>query len=211
MKYSLRMTAAQHAELRAHLFPGDQKEAVALLLCGRRNGLERHIFTVRQVLPVPHDACDRYPDRITWRTEFADPLMKDAYGKGQAVLKVHGHGLDYRNFSPTDDVSDQSLFAAVTSFLDDGFPHASLIMVADGEMFGRVLGDEGRLLAPLSSVMVTGTTCGSGPNGHYLATRLRCATLRRLELAPQRSFATSRLPSSVALAREVSSPNNSPV
>ena len=156
MKYSLRMTEAQYGELRAHLFPGDEKEAVALLLCGRRSGPERHIFTVRQVLPVPHDACDRSLDRITWRTEFADPLLKEAYGKGQAVLKVHGHGLDYRRFSPTDDASDRCLFAAVTSFLDDGFPHVSLIMLADGEMFGRVFGDEGRLLAPLSSVMVTG-------------------------------------------------------
>lgn len=156
MKYALRMTGAQHSVLRSHLFPGDGNEAVALLLCGRRKGTERHIFTVRQVLAIPHNVCDRQPDRITWPTDFVDGLLQQAYGKGCAIVKVHSHTRDYRRFSLLDDRSDNVLFAAVTSFLDDDLPHASLIMLPDGEMFGRVLGDDGAVIAPVESVMAVG-------------------------------------------------------
>jgi len=155
MKYSLRMTTAQHAVLRSHLFPGDGKEAVALLLCGRRTGEDRHVFTVRRVHPVPYEACDRHYNRITWPTEAAEPLLKEAYGKEQAIVKVHGHGLDYRQFSPTDDRSDRAFFTAVTNFLDDSLPQASLIMLTDGGLFGRVLGDGGgKVLSPLSIMSI---------------------------------------------------------
>ncbi len=156
MKYALRMTEAQHSEVRAHLFPDDGSEAIALLLCGRRKGMERHIFTVRKVVTVPYDVCDRRLERVTWPTDFVDRLLEDAYGKGLAVVKVHSHAADCRQFSPTDDRSDRALFAAVTSLLDDGQPHASLIMLPDGELFGRILGEDGNALAPLSSIMVVG-------------------------------------------------------
>jgi hypothetical protein len=156
MKYALRMTDAQHAALHSHLFPGDDKEAVALLLCGRRNGRERHIFTVRKMVPVPYDVCDRRPDRITWPTDAVDILLREAFGKGQAIVKVHSHPVDYRRFSEFDDRSDRDVFASVTSYLDDELPHMSLIMLSDGELFGRVLGDEGKILGPVLSVMAVG-------------------------------------------------------
>jgi hypothetical protein len=156
MKYALRMTDAQHAALRSHLFPGDGNEAVALLLCGRRNGVDRHILTVKKVVPIPHDQCDRRPDRVTWPTDFVDPLLGEAYGRGYAIVKVHCHGIDYRRFSQTDDESDKALFSAVTSLLNDGLPHASVIMLPDGELFGRMLGEDGAVVAPLASVMAVG-------------------------------------------------------
>jgi ThiF family/Prokaryotic homologs of the JAB domain len=156
MKYTLRMTDAHHAALRSHLFPGDGKEAVALLLCGRRKGADRHVLTVKKVVPIPHDVCDRRHDRVTWPTEFVDPLLGEAYGRGYAIVKVHCHGGDYRRFSTTDDASDKSLFSAVASLLSDELPHASVIMLPDGELFGRVVGEDGAILAPLASVMVVG-------------------------------------------------------
>lgn len=156
MKYALRMTEAHHDALRSHLFPGDGKEAVALLLCGRRKGVDRHILTVRKVVAIPHDVCDRRPDRVTWPTEFVDPLLGEAYGRGYAIVKVHCHGIDYRRFSTTDDESDRSLFAAVTSLLNDELPHASVIMLPDGELFGRMLGEDGAIVAPLESIMAIG-------------------------------------------------------
>jgi hypothetical protein len=156
MKYALRMTAEQHAALRSHLFPGDGNESVALLLCGRRKGADRHIFTIRKVVTIPYHLCDRRPDRITWPTDFVDALLREAHGKGYAIVKVHSHGGDYRRFSITDDQSDKALFAAITSFLDDDLPHASLIMLPDGELFGRILGDDGKVLDPLASIMAVG-------------------------------------------------------
>src|SRR3984885_7564958 len=156
MKYSLRMTQVQHLSLRSHLFPGDSYEAVALLLCGRANGRSQHVFTVRELIPIPLDQCVRRPDRITWPTSFVDDVLQRSYGKGQAVIKVHSHPGDYRQFSSVDDVSDQQLFASVTSLLDDNLPHASVIMLPDGSCIGRVLGGEGRVLAPLSSIVTVG-------------------------------------------------------
>src|ERR1700681_383849 len=146
MKYSLRLTETQHTELCAHLFPGDGREAVALLLCGRRDGEERHVFTVRKVVPIPHGVCDRRPDRITWPTDSVDVLLRESFGRGQAIIKVHSHPTEYRRFSALDDRSDGDLFASITSYLGDGLPHASLIMLPDGELFGRVLGDEGKII-----------------------------------------------------------------
>jgi hypothetical protein len=156
MNYALRMTEAQHAALRAHLFPGDEKEAVALLLCGRRAGTERHILTLRKLVPIPYGACDRRADRVTWPTDAVDALLGEAYGKGLAIVKVHSHPVDYRRFSEFDDRSDREIFASITSYLDDESPHASLIMLPGGELFGRVLGDEGKIIAPLSSIMAVG-------------------------------------------------------
>jgi hypothetical protein len=156
VKYVLRMTEAQRMALQSHLFPGDGNEAVALLLCGRRNGTDRHIFTVRRILTIPYEVCDRRPDRITWPTDFVDTLLQDAYGKGQAIVKVHSHPFDYRQFSSTDDESDRTLFSSVVSLLGDDLPHASVIMLPDGEMFGRVLGEDGKVLAPLACIMAVG-------------------------------------------------------
>jgi len=150
------MTQAQHSALREHLFPGDGKEAVALLLCGRAQGTARHIFTVRRIVAIPHDACDRYPDRITWSTSVVDDLVRETYGRGQAIVKAHSHPVGYRSFSATDDESDRELYAAVTSLLDDGLPHGSLIMLPDGALFGRAVGDDGKFLGPLTSFMAVG-------------------------------------------------------
>ncbi len=44
MHYALRFTGEQHAQLQSHLFPGDGLEAAALVLCGRRDGDERHVL-----------------------------------------------------------------------------------------------------------------------------------------------------------------------
>ncbi len=156
MKYALRLTEAQHSELRAHLFPGDGLEAVALLFCGRRDGESRHIFTVRRIVTVPHDVCDRQPHRVTWPTSFVEQLVMDTYGKKQAIIKVHCHPNGYRHFSTDDNVSDRSLFASVTSLLDDGMPHGSVIMLPDGDMFGRVLGEDGKILDSIESIMTVG-------------------------------------------------------
>src|ERR1700688_4108892 len=91
VRYALRLTEAQHDLLRTHLFPGDGNEAVALLLCGRRNSSSMHA------------CCVRRPDRITWPTSFVDELLSEAYGNAQAIVKIHSHPGHYRRFSTTDD------------------------------------------------------------------------------------------------------------
>jgi hypothetical protein len=115
MRYTLRMTQQHHSALQKHLFPGDRKEAVALLLCGRRAGRVRHVFTVQKVLPIPYEGCDRKLESVTWATEHVDALIAEAYGRRLAIVKVHSHSVDCRRFSTTDDESDKALFASISS------------------------------------------------------------------------------------------------
>lgn len=156
MSASLRMTEHQYRELYAHLFPGDGLEAVALLLCGRRDDTERAILNVRHVVPIPHDQCHRKWESVTWPTDLVTDLLTENIGKKQAIVKVHGHGGDYSRFSPTDDRSDQLLFEAIGHFLEDGLPHASVVLMDDGVLFGRTVNADGQLGAPLRAVSVIG-------------------------------------------------------
>lgn len=155
MEYALRMTGAQHLILGSHLFPGDSNEAVALLLCGRRSGESRHVFVVNRVLPIPHKECRRAEDRVTWPTRYVDELLEICYKTGQAVLKIHSHPSGFPRFSIADDESDKQVFGAVSSLLDDGMPHASVVRLPTGGMFGRALID-GVPDGELGLIQVTG-------------------------------------------------------
>ena len=156
MSTSLRMTASQYLALQAHLFPGDGLEAVALLLCGRREDSERPILTVRRVVPIPHDQCDRKWDSVSWPTDLVSDLLMECLDKRQSVVKIHGHGGNYRKFSTTDDRSDKLLFESVGNFLEDGLPHASVVLMDDGALFGRAVNADGTLGQPLRAVTVVG-------------------------------------------------------
>jgi len=114
MKTILRMTGLQHKEIRRHLFPGDRCEAVAVALCGRRAGSEKHILTVREIKLIPYDECrERTPIRVTWSTESLIPLLVKATETNGAILKIHSHPGWYPKFSETDDEADTELFESV--------------------------------------------------------------------------------------------------
>ena len=149
---SLTVTGRHHTELRAHLFPGDGYEAVAIALCGHRRGTDRHRLLVRKLTPIPYDACSvRTPKRVTWPTAILPPLLEEAGRHGLAVLKIHGHRLP-SPFSTIDDRADRYLFPSVHAWTDGG-PHGSAIMFEDGRMIGRLVDERGRF-HPLASVNV---------------------------------------------------------
>src|SRR5258706_12466664 len=98
--YALRLTQAQHETLPTPLLPADGCEAVALALCRRGAGEERHVFIVREIVNVPYSVCSvRTPDCVTWPTEMVEPLIRKAYGEGQAIVKFHSHRADDRRSS----------------------------------------------------------------------------------------------------------------
>ena len=151
---TLSLIQRQHAELLAHLFPGDGLEAVAVALCGHRRGSDRHRLLVRRLAPVPYDACQvRTPDRVTWNTDVLPPLLEEAAREGLAIVKIHGHAQP-SPFSAVDDYSDRALFPSIHAWTDVG-PHASAIMYPDGRMIGRLVDDSGRF-HPLASVNIVG-------------------------------------------------------
>ena len=156
MTYALRLTQEQHQELRNHLFPGDGKEAVAILLCGRRAGSSRHIFTVREIHPVPYDQCqERTTAHVKWSTDILDALLPLVIANDFSIVKVHSHLTDWKFFSDTDDRSDENIFGSISSLLGDAACHASVIMVPSGEIFGRTI-IAGKVGDSLSSIMVVG-------------------------------------------------------
>jgi len=151
---SLTMTEEQHADLFLGLFPGDGLEAVALLLCGRRNGKDRHRLVVKEVHLLPNDAyLKRSPSRAMWNVDSLLPILDKAEAKGLSVVKVHSHPNGYSQFSKWDDESDGKLFPCLKN-ADAGIIHASAVMLPGGNMFGRYYG--GGQFFPLERISVVG-------------------------------------------------------
>jgi len=149
---SLTLTDGQHAELQAHLFPGDGNEAVALLLCGRSVGTERTRLVVRSIHLVPYNICERTPDSVTWPTDMLPGLLEQAVKYGWSLFKIHGH-VRFDRFSEIDDAADRDLFPGLHVWA--GGPHGSLIMLDRGRMFGRCVTENGTFV-PLCHVNVVG-------------------------------------------------------
>ncbi|MCY3883803.1 MAG: ThiF family adenylyltransferase [Gammaproteobacteria bacterium] len=154
VRVSLSLTKRQHASLRAHLFPGDGCEAVAIALCGHRQGSARHRLVVRKFIPIPYDECVvRNPSRVTWSTKTLPPILDEAGDLGLSVLKIHGHSLP-SPFSAVDNRADRELFPSIHAWTDNA-PHGSAIMFGDGRMIGRTVDEDGKF-EPFASVNVVG-------------------------------------------------------
>lgn len=154
-KTTLSLTECHHDQLMKHLFPGDGLEAVALALCGRRQGLGSYGLLVHKVIPVPHESCRRAPDFVTWSTDRMPEILEYAAKKGLSVVKVHSHPNGYDSFSPTDDQSDKEFFGYLRSWVEDDAPHASAIMFQNGRIVGRTSAPDGSF-RPLSCIKMVG-------------------------------------------------------
>jgi hypothetical protein len=153
---TLALSGKQHALLSAHLFPGDGKEAVAILLCGRSRNNRRNSLLVRHVYPVPYDACRvRNAFRVSWRPNAVTEAFTLAMNEELSIVKVHSHPGGYEAFSDTDDISDLELFPSIFGWLDTDEPQASVIMLPGGRMFGRLIHTK-RIGEALSEIRVAG-------------------------------------------------------
>ena len=134
----IRISGKHFQLLKDHLFPGDGMEAVAIALCGRNIYGDSHTLLLKELYPIPYEECiERREDFVNWSTDFMQPLIEKAIQKGLSIMKIHCHPGGYDNFSEIDDKSDQALFTSIHSFIDDGMPHASCVMLPDGRIFGR--------------------------------------------------------------------------
>jgi hypothetical protein len=134
----IRISGFHYDQLKKHMFPGDNLEAVAIARCGRSQFGDNHTLLVKELFLIPYDACyERRGDFVHWPTELINPLIEKAVRRGDAVLKIHCHPGYYEKFSAIDDVSDQQLFTSIHAWIDNGRPHASCVMLPDGRLFGR--------------------------------------------------------------------------
>lgn len=135
---TLVMGGVDHDALRDHLFPGDGKEAAAILVCTRDEG-QRLKLLVRSVVPVPHDACRREPDRLTWPVDVLDEWLDRTEEEGLALVLIHSHPSGYREFSPLDDTCDQELMSYLYPYARTAAPwHGTAIMLPGGAIRARL-------------------------------------------------------------------------
>ncbi|NVN97364.1 ThiF family adenylyltransferase [Candidatus Nomurabacteria bacterium] len=155
MQYQLRFSGKHFQTIQQHLFPGDGKEAVAVVLCGRfeKNGLS--ILLTHKVELIPHKECIRDNDKILWKTDRIIHLIETAEKHKMAILKIHSHPNSYPYFSKIDDVSDSELFKSVFGWCEYNGVHGSVIMLPDGIMFGRVFTPELKQF-PINKISVAG-------------------------------------------------------
>ncbi|NGO53014.1 ThiF family adenylyltransferase [Mesorhizobium camelthorni] len=138
------------------LFPGDGKEAVAILLCGRRDGDRCHRLVVREIHGIPYEDCsERTPSRVTWPPDYIAPMLDRAAAEGLSVVKVHSHPTGYGAFSEIDDEGDARLLPMIRGWVETDILHGSVVMLPYGQMFGRVLLGDGSF-APIDCISVAG-------------------------------------------------------
>lgn len=144
MDVTLSLTSAQHQLLHSHLFPGDGKEAAAIILCGHRPGPTRHRLLAHTIHLIPHDACiERSTISITWPTDFIEPWLQEADRHGYGVVKIYSHPGGFASFSTQVAKSDTDLFPCIAGWVEQDVPHASVVMLHDGRMFGRIVRSNG--------------------------------------------------------------------
>lgn len=155
MQFQLNISGHHYNAVKEHLFPGDGLEAVAVALCGRYSSNNLHKLMVHDIVLIPHDECQRSADLISWPTERLLPLLQKVSSSNFAILKIHSHPGGYNQFSSVDDKSDEALFSSVFGWTDSDAPHASAVMLPNGEVFGRIFNPD-LSSSKLSKVIVAG-------------------------------------------------------
>lgn len=155
MELQLKISGEHYEQLKGHLLK-DEKEAVAIALCGRHIDREYQSLLVHEILPIPHEECMlREIDFIQWSTKRIEPFLRRINRSDLAILKVHSHPTGYRNFSITDDSSDLDLFSSVFGWAISENAHASAIMLPGGEIFGRFVFADMQF-KPISKISIIG-------------------------------------------------------
>ena len=179
----IRISGVHYEQIKEHLYPGDNCEAVAIALCGRTIHNGNHVLTVQEVFLVPYDSClERRTDFVHWPVSIIMPLIEKANQNNLAVLKMHSHPTGYEAFSKYDDKSDEELFAGIDAIIEDQLPHASCVMLPNGRMFGRFIYDSFKL-ETIQQISVAGSDI---KNWHY--TSINYAINSEMQLRNMQTF-----------------------
>jgi hypothetical protein len=139
---TLIVPGVEHRRLERHLFPGDGKEAAAILICTRVVGAGLKVL-VRESLLVPHHECQRERDGLTWPGHYLDIALDRAETDDLSLVLMHSHPGGFDRFSERDDDSDRetmpSLFMARSRELEHTPTwHGSAVMLPSGAVRARL-------------------------------------------------------------------------
>lgn len=130
------LTQELHTSLKKHLFPGDGKEAAAILVCNRYEGVRLKLMA-KELIPVPYEECvSRTSDFISWPGSYLEKAIDAAEETLMTVILVHSHPGGLLEFSDTDDASDAQTMLSLYQGVDT--VHGSAIMVSEGSMRARL-------------------------------------------------------------------------
>lgn len=159
MKYTLTLQESHYDELQNHLIREDGRERAAFIICGRsllENNEDR--FLTRKVIVLNDDQLlSSEPAQVSWDNSYFIQALKSAEAKGYAVIAVHNHPSGFEQFSNTDNDGEYHLFKLAFNRNGGTRPHASLIMMPNGSLFGRAWRED-LTHEPLSLVRVIGKT-----------------------------------------------------
>jgi len=138
MELQLRISGYHHEMMKQHLLPPDGSEAIAVALCGRFSSENSEILMVYDLTLIPYSECfNRESDILHWSTERIQHYFERIGKSDMALLKIHSHPGGYDKFSITDDISDNEFFESAFGWAINDKPHASAVMLPNGEIFGR--------------------------------------------------------------------------
>jgi hypothetical protein len=155
---TLVLAGGVHRRLQEHLFPGDGKEAAAILLCTRMP-LQEPKLLVKDVVLVPYEACHRFENRLVWSGACLEDAIDRSEQDDLSMILLHSHPGGQYEFSTADDASDQlvmpSLFMARDCNRSGKIMHGSAIMVPGGAVRARLY-DQHLIPTPIMLVAVYG-------------------------------------------------------
>jgi hypothetical protein len=150
---ALTITGVLYERLQAHLYPGDGKEAAAILICSRTPGPRLRLLA-KDLIVIPHDACGvRERDEIYWPGEYLEKAIDQAEPLGLAIILMHSHPGGLFAFSAADDASDRVVMPCLLEAVGD--MHGSAIMTPDGVIRARLY-DRDMKKTPVELVTVAG-------------------------------------------------------
>ncbi|WP_163631046.1 ThiF family adenylyltransferase [Paludibacter sp. 221] len=140
MKYTLTIQESHYSELKNHLLNEDLNEHVAFVICSRSlvNGVEERLLS-REVITLSNEKLIiSEPTKVSWDNQYFIEILKKVESKNFSIILVHNHPEGFNQFSEIDDKGEKELFQL--AFNRNGYNtiHASLIMLPDGYLIGRV-------------------------------------------------------------------------
>lgn len=133
--------------LRKHLYPGNNLEFAAIMLCHYGHGSVGFRLMVKELILIPKGKYkEQKSNYLSWAfSEYMTPEKIDKIDReGLSVFTIHSHPNGYNQFSKTDDENDRKIFYSINNWFDNERPNGSAVMLPNGEIFARIVKDKGK-------------------------------------------------------------------
>lgn len=140
MKHTITIQEQHYQELKNHLIQEDGRERVAFIICGRSlvNNNEERLLTKEVHIVSENNLLTSERYQVSWNNNLFIKVLAKAEFKNFAVVLIHSHPEGYNHFSSVDDEGEHHLFKLAFNRNGGKGSHASLIMMPDGSLIGRV-------------------------------------------------------------------------